>query len=155
LQALFAIYAQMVGRSAPSEGLSTVARKDVRGKMMRLKASSLHALNRRIPLPSGIATSRPAKARSVVVPIVSLAGTTRDMPADLCSKHKVEVEFIDSHGNSVSRVEFTFEAGRVVSADCWERSFETGRSQGPRIHVDNDCFCPITVIANSTMSDMP
>jgi hypothetical protein len=50
-----------------------------------------------------------------------------DMPADPCSKRKVAVEFIDSQGKSVSRVEFTFEAGRVVSADGWERSFETGR----------------------------
>jgi len=50
-----------------------------------------------------------------------------DMPADACLKHKVEVEFIDSQGKHVSRVEFTFEAGRVVSADGWERSFETGR----------------------------
>ncbi|TAM16066.1 MAG: hypothetical protein EPN68_16865 [Rhodanobacter sp.] len=50
-----------------------------------------------------------------------------DVPADPCSKHKVEVEFIDSRNKNVSRVEFTFEAGRVVSADGWERSFETGR----------------------------
>jgi len=50
-----------------------------------------------------------------------------DMPADPCSKHKVVVEFIDNQGKSVSRVEFTFEARRVVSADGWERSFETGR----------------------------
>jgi hypothetical protein len=50
-----------------------------------------------------------------------------DMPADPCSRQKVEVEFIDSQGKNVSRVEFTFEAGRVVSAHGWERSFETGR----------------------------
>jgi hypothetical protein len=50
-----------------------------------------------------------------------------DMPADPCSKRKVAVEFIDSQGKRVSRMEFTFEAGRVVSADGWERSFETGR----------------------------
>jgi len=50
-----------------------------------------------------------------------------DMPADPCSQRKVEVEFIDSRSKSVSHVEFTFEAGRVVSADGWERSFETGR----------------------------
>lgn len=50
-----------------------------------------------------------------------------DVPADPCSKRKVEVEFTDSRGKSVSRVEFTFEAGRVVNADGWERSFETGR----------------------------
>lgn len=50
-----------------------------------------------------------------------------DMPADPCSNSKVEVEFIDSQGKSVSRVEFTFEAGRVVNADGWERSFEAGQ----------------------------
>ncbi len=50
-----------------------------------------------------------------------------DMPADACSSRKVEVEFIDSQGKNVFRVEFTFQAGRVVSAGGWERSFETGR----------------------------
>jgi len=50
-----------------------------------------------------------------------------DMPADPCSKRKIEVEFIDSQGRKVFRVEFTFEAGRVVSANGWERSFEAGR----------------------------
>jgi hypothetical protein len=50
-----------------------------------------------------------------------------DMPADPCSRQKVEVEFIDSRGKSVSRVAFTFEAGRVVSAEGWVRSFETGQ----------------------------
>jgi hypothetical protein len=50
-----------------------------------------------------------------------------DMPADPCSKQKVEVEFIYTQGKIVSRVEFTFEAGRAVSAEGWERSFETGR----------------------------
>ena len=50
-----------------------------------------------------------------------------DIPADPCSKQKIEVEFINTQGKSVSRVEFTFESGRVLSADGWERSFETGR----------------------------
>lgn len=49
-----------------------------------------------------------------------------DMPADPCSKRKVEVEFIDSQDKLVSHVEFTFEAGRVTAADGWQRSFETG-----------------------------
>lgn len=50
-----------------------------------------------------------------------------DAPADACSKRKVEIEFIDTQGKSVSRLEFTFEAGRVVNAMGWKRSFETGR----------------------------
>jgi hypothetical protein len=49
-----------------------------------------------------------------------------NMPVDACTKHEVEVEFIDSRGKNVSRVKFTFQAGRVVSADGWIRSFETG-----------------------------
>ena len=50
-----------------------------------------------------------------------------DMPADACSKQQVEVEFIDSQGKNVSRVEFTFNDGRVVSAVGWQRSYEAGR----------------------------
>lgn len=46
---------------------------------------------------------------------------------DPCAKRKVQVEFIDSQRRSVSRVDFTFEAGRVASAEGWERSFDTGR----------------------------
>ena len=50
-----------------------------------------------------------------------------DTPADPCANHQVTVEFIDNHGKTVSQVEFTFEAGRVVAAAGWQRSFETGR----------------------------
>lgn len=50
-----------------------------------------------------------------------------DMSVDPCSKREVEVEFVDSQARSVSRVRFTFEAGRVISVEGWERSFETGR----------------------------
>lgn len=49
-----------------------------------------------------------------------------DKPADACSTQKVEVEFINNQRGRVSRVEFTFEAGRVVGAYGWERSFQTG-----------------------------
>ena len=50
-----------------------------------------------------------------------------DMPANACASQEVEVEFIDSQGKNVSRVKFTFESGRVVSAAGWERSYESGR----------------------------
>lgn len=50
-----------------------------------------------------------------------------DIPADPCSERKVEVEFIDNRSRSVSRMEFTFDAGRVISADGWQRSFEAGQ----------------------------
>jgi len=57
-----------------------------------------------------------------------------DGPANPCSKHEVEVEFIDSQAKRVSRVEFTFEAGRVVSAVGWQRSFETGVMKDALVH---------------------
>lgn len=50
-----------------------------------------------------------------------------DTPADACSRQQVEVEFIDGQRSNVSRVVFTFEAGRVVSAAGWQRSYEAGR----------------------------
>lgn len=50
-----------------------------------------------------------------------------EIPVDACSRQKVEVEFIDSKAKSVSRVEFVFESGRVVSAAGWGRTFESGR----------------------------
>jgi len=79
------------------------------------------------PLGTGVVGAR-ALARTMNADSYRFLGWDyMDMPADPCSKHKVVVEFIDNQGKSVSRVEFTFEAGRVVSAEGWERSFETGR----------------------------
>jgi hypothetical protein len=45
---------------------------------------------------------------------------------DACARQKVEVEFIDSRGKNVYPVTFTFEAGRIVTAAGWSRSYETG-----------------------------
>jgi hypothetical protein len=53
-----------------------------------------------------------------------------DGPASAYTTQKVEVEFIDSRTKGLSRVEFTFEAGRVVSAVGWARSFEAGALKG-------------------------
>lgn len=79
------------------------------------------------PLGTGINGAR-ALSRTMKADTYRFLGWDyMDMPADPCSKRKVEVEFIDSQDKNVSRVEFTFEAGRVVSVDGWERSFETGR----------------------------
>ena len=49
-----------------------------------------------------------------------------DMPADACSLHIVTVEFVDSGRKIVSSVDFSFEAGRLVKAKGWWRSFEIG-----------------------------
>jgi len=79
------------------------------------------------PLGTGLNGAR-ALARAMRADAYRFFGWNyMDMPADPCSRQKVEIEFIDNQGKHVSRVEFTFEAGRVVGAEGWQRSFETGR----------------------------
>jgi hypothetical protein len=79
------------------------------------------------PLGKGVAGAR-LLARTMNADTYRFLGWDyMDGPANACSRQKVEVEFIDSQSKLVSRVEFTFDAGRVVSAVGWQRSFETGR----------------------------
>lgn len=54
------------------------------------------------------------------------------MPIEKCSRYDVMVEFIDSPGSNVSPVTFTFEAGRLVKAEGWHRSFQSGTIRGVR-----------------------
>jgi hypothetical protein len=49
-----------------------------------------------------------------------------DGPAKPCSSQKVTVEFVDSRHKTVSRVEFTFEDGRLANAIGWSQSYESG-----------------------------
>lgn len=43
-----------------------------------------------------------------------------------CAGEKVDVEFIDTRSNDVYPIAFTFEGGRLISAEGWSRSFVTG-----------------------------
>lgn len=43
-----------------------------------------------------------------------------------CGIHKVDVEFVDTQGQNVFPVTFTFEAGRIVTAAGWSRSYQSG-----------------------------
>jgi hypothetical protein len=78
------------------------------------------------PLGTGVAGARQLAQTMKADTYRFLGWDYMDGPADACAKHKVEVEFIDSQAKFLSRVEFTFEAGRVVNAVGWQRSFETG-----------------------------
>jgi hypothetical protein len=49
-----------------------------------------------------------------------------DMPVDACSSQKITAEFVDSGNKSVTKVDFTFDDGRLVKADAWTDTFETG-----------------------------
>jgi hypothetical protein len=78
------------------------------------------------PLGTGINGAR-ALARAMNADTYRFLGWDyMDGPANACAKHKVEVEFVDSRAKSLSRVEFTFDAGRLVSAAGWSHSFEAG-----------------------------
>jgi hypothetical protein len=46
--------------------------------------------------------------------------------ADPCSRHQVDIEFVDSQRQNVYPVTFTFYAGQIVAAEGWSRSYETG-----------------------------
>ena len=45
---------------------------------------------------------------------------------DACAREKVDIEFIDTRDNRVYPVAFTFEGGRLISAEGWSRTFATG-----------------------------
>ena len=54
-------------------------------------------------------------------------------PANGCDKGEIELEFIDSTQDWVSRVKFSFENGRVVNAQGWQRSYQTGPLAKPDV----------------------
>lgn len=78
------------------------------------------------PLGTGVAGARQLALTMKADTYRFLGWDYMDRPTNPCSKHTVEVEFIDNQKKWVSRVQFTFEAGRVVEAAGWQRSFETG-----------------------------
>ena len=79
------------------------------------------------PLGTGVAGAREL-ARTMNADTFRFFGWDyMDVPADACSRQKVVVEFIDSRAKNVSRMEFVFESGRVVSATGWKRSYASGR----------------------------
>lgn len=80
----------------------------------------------RVPLGTGVEGARKLALDMKADTYRFLGWDYMDMPVDACSRQKVEVEFIDSRSKIVSRMEFEFEAGKVVSANGWGRSFETG-----------------------------
>ena len=82
------------------------------------------------PLGTGV-TGAQALARDMDANTYRFLGWDyMDGPANPCSAHKVAVEFVDSRNKRLSQVEFKFDAGRLVGAAGWSRSFETGRVKG-------------------------
>ncbi len=49
-----------------------------------------------------------------------------DLPAKPCGPNDVSVSFFDAGQNSVSEVKFSFENGRIVRAEGWQRTFKEG-----------------------------
>jgi hypothetical protein len=84
-----------------------------------------------VPLGTGIEGAR-ALAKDLSADSFRYLGWDyMDMPADPCSLHVVTVEFVNSGSKTVSSIEFSFDAGRLVKAKGWTRSFETGVLKAP------------------------
>ena len=79
-----------------------------------------------IPLGTGIQGARALAKNLNAATFRYLGWDYMDMPADACSLHVVTVEFVDSASKTVSSVDFSFDAGQLVKAKGWSRSFETG-----------------------------
>ena len=54
-----------------------------------------------------------------------------DGPADRCGKQSITVEFVSTADRLVSRVEIRFDQGRVIEANGWQQSFESGSLPHP------------------------
>ena len=81
-----------------------------------------------IPLPRGAAGAI-ALARQMHADTFRFLGWNY-IPSPLtdpCGKHQVQVEFIDTRGKTIFPVTFTFEKGRIVAAEGWRRTFQSGR----------------------------
>jgi hypothetical protein len=48
------------------------------------------------------------------------------MPVDACSSQKITAEFVDNESKSVTKINFTFDEGKLVRADAWTDTFEAG-----------------------------
>ena len=78
------------------------------------------------PIGAGVVGAR-ALAKAIGADTFRFLGWDyMDGLAQPCAKQQVKVEFIDSRSKRLSSVEFTFEAGRLVAAAGWMRSFESG-----------------------------
>lgn len=80
-----------------------------------------------LPLASGVAGAL-ALAREMKADTFRFAGWD-GIPtpvSDRCGEQKVEVEFTDSHGGDFFPVTFTFKSGKIIAAQGWRRSFQSG-----------------------------
>jgi hypothetical protein len=120
---------EVVERAARSE-----ARNDLHLRQMISPSASfsLGAGDVGRPLGTGVDGARALAETMKADTYRYLGWDYMDGPAKACSAQKVTVEFVDTASKHLSSVEFTFDAGRVVSAAGWSRSFEAGPLKGTR-----------------------
>ncbi len=80
----------------------------------------------RIPLESGVEGAR-ALAKHMRADRYQVMGWDyMARPGSACSNQKVSAAFINSKSHILSKVDFTFDQGKVIAAEGWSRTFETG-----------------------------
>src|SRR5205085_2707296 len=79
------------------------------------------------PLGKGVSGAR-ALAREMNADTYRFLGWDYiPMPVkDRCASQKVEVEFTDTREKNLYPITFTFRAGRVIAAEGWSHSYQTG-----------------------------
>ncbi len=55
-----------------------------------------------------------------------------DRSTDACGKHTIKVDFISTTDRQVSQVDLTFQQARLIAAEGWQRSFESGALPRPQ-----------------------
>ncbi|WP_143023305.1 hypothetical protein [Sphingomonas sp. NFR15] len=81
----------------------------------------------RLPLASGVAGAI-ALAREMKADTYRFVGWD-GIPTpvqDRCGEQKIEVEFIDTSGGNLFPVIFTFNGGRIISANGWRHTYRSG-----------------------------
>ncbi|WP_157136832.1 hypothetical protein [Sphingomonas sp. PAMC 26617] len=119
-----------INLAASSDGKSTAALE----RLIDPSASfSSGAGDVGLPLASGVAGAI-ALAREMKADTFRFVGWD-GIPTpvnDRCGEQKVDIEFTDTHDGNFFPVTFTFKSGRIVAAQGWRRSFQSGHITAAR-----------------------
>ena len=85
------------------------------------------------PLGSGVAGARQLAKTMNADQFQFLGWDYMDRPTDACGKQTIKVDFISTTDRRISQVELTFQQARLIAAEGWQRSFETGALPRPQL----------------------
>jgi hypothetical protein len=84
------------------------------------------------PLGNGVAGARRLAETMNADQFRFLGWDYMDRSTDACGKHTIKVDFISTTDGRVSQVDLTFQQARLIAAEGWQHSFETGTLPRPQ-----------------------